>query len=98
MIPFLSFHCLSLFVQIQSLEFFRSYFSMIWFSMSPFVGCLLLLTGPAELVGRGGGGGSRGRLAFEGIVEGGDCAGVGSVGKLSIEGGVGGDCSVGSLF
>ena len=53
--------------------------------MSPFVGCLLLLTGPAELVERGGG---RGRLSleeFSAVVEGGDCEGKGS-----IEGGVGG--------
>ena len=73
---------------------------MTWFSMSPFVGCLLLLTGPAELVGRGGGGGGRGKLTFEefsAVVEGGDCAGIGSVGKLSIEGGVGGYCSVGRV-
>ena len=50
--------------------------------MSPFVGCLLLLTGPAELVGRGGGGGGRGRLSleeFSAVVEGGDCAGMGSI-------------------
>ena len=63
--------------------------------MSPFVGCLLLLTGPAELVERGGGGGGRGRLSleeFSPVVEGGDCAGMGS-----IEGGVGGDCSVGRV-
>jgi hypothetical protein len=63
--------------------------------MSPFVGCLLLLTGPAELVVRGGGEGGRGRLTFEefsAVVEGGDCAGIGSV-----EGRVGGDCSVGRV-
>ena len=50
--------------------------------MSPFVGCLLLLTGPAEIVGRGGGGGGRGRLSFEEfsvVLEGGDCAAIGSV-------------------
>jgi hypothetical protein len=60
--------------------------------MSPFVGCLLLLTEPAELVGGGG----RGRLTFEEfstVVEGDDSAGIGSVGKLSIEGEVGRDKS-----
>jgi hypothetical protein len=49
-------------------------------------------------VGRGGGGGGRGRLTFDkfsAVVEGGDCAGIGSAGKLSIEGRVVGDCLVG---